>query len=83
MLVIAIRRKEEFYAFNFAAFMENLQQEAGAIWHAHFIEYFFVLLEKLLRNARIWLLKTESRLFKILHRLRGIKEKNGNGYLPE
>ena len=83
MFVILLRQREAFAAFNFAEFMENLQTEAGSLWHTHLREHSFVLLEKILQKTRILFLKMESRLFKILHSLRGIKEKNGNGHLPE
>lgn len=77
MAAIIRRNREEFAAFNFANFMERLLADAMATWHSHLRERSFTFLEKRLRNVRIWALKIESFLFRAAHKLRGIKEKNG------
>lgn len=76
---IVRRNPEEFASFNFAEFMESLVAETKAVWHAHLRDQSFTFLEKRLRGARIWVLKTENMLFRTAHKLRGIKEKNANG----
>ena len=82
--VVAIVRKheEEFHAFNFAQFMERLCAEIASLWQTHFRDWSFSFLEKRLRGARIWMLKIESMLFRTAHKLRGLKEKNGNNDTP-
>lgn len=77
IIAIIRRNRDEFAAFNFANFMERLVTDAVATWHSHLRERSFTFLEKRLRNVRIWALKTESFLFRTAHKLRGIKEKNG------
>mgnify|MGYP001615737762 CR=1 FL=1 len=76
--MIIRRNREEFAAFNFAEFMEGLIDDAAEAWHSHLRERSFTFLEKRLREVRIWVLKTESMLFRTASKLRGIKEKNGN-----
>ncbi|OGF79296.1 hypothetical protein A2W54_01185 [Candidatus Giovannonibacteria bacterium RIFCSPHIGHO2_02_43_13] len=75
MIAIAMRHRDEFYAFNFAAFMENVQKEGGQLWHQHLREKTFIAIEKVLKALRIWLLRMENLLLRILRRVRGIKEK--------
>lgn len=77
IVTIIRRNREEFAAFNFANFMESFVADAVALWHSHLRERSFTFLEKRLRNVRIWALKAESFLFRTAHKLRGIKEKNG------
>ena len=75
MIAIAMRHRDECYAFNFAAFMENVQKEGGQLWHQHLREKTFIAIEKVLKALRIWLLRMENLLLRILRRVRGIKEK--------
>ena len=79
--VITIVRinRDEFEAFNFADFMDRVVLELRDFWHENLHESFFLFLEKRLRSARVIVLKTETRLLRASNRLRGIKEKNGNG----
>lgn len=79
ILAIIRRNRDEFTAFNFAEFMEGLQGDAVALWHAHIKDQSLLFMEKRLRGTRIWALKTEHALFKAAKKLRGIQEKNGNG----
>ena len=79
ILAIIRRNREEFTAFNFAEFMEGLQADAIALWHARLKDQSLLFMEKRLRGTRIWVLKTEHVLFKAAKKLRGIQEKNGNG----
>ncbi|MDP3935145.1 MAG: hypothetical protein Q8Q46_02950 [Candidatus Giovannonibacteria bacterium] len=79
ILAIIRRNRDEFTAFNFAEFMEGLQADAVALWHARIKDQSLLFMEKRLRGTRIWALKTEHALFKAAKKLRGIQEKNGNG----
>lgn len=79
IIMIIRRNREEFAAFNFAEFMDGLVEDAAETWHSHLRERSFTFLEKRLREARIWVLKTESMLFRTASKIRGIKERNGNG----
>lgn len=79
VVTIVRRNRGEFRTFNFADFMDRLVLEARDIWHSHFHESFFSFLEKRLRGARVIVLKAETRLLRAATRLRGIKEKGGNG----
>ena len=76
MIAIALRHRDEFYAFNFAAFMENVQKESGLLWHQHLRERTFLIIENILRALRLWFIKMENLILKSLHRIRGIKERN-------
>jgi len=76
MMAIAMRHRDEFYAFNFAAFMENVRQEGGQLWQQHLRERMFLVIEKILKTLRVWFLRMENFILKTLHRVRGIKEKN-------
>ena len=78
-LAIIRRNRDEFEAFNFTEFMEGLQADAVALWHARIKDQSLLFMEKRLRGTRIWALKTEHALFKAAKKLRGIQEKNGNG----
>ena len=79
IVIIVRRNRDDFEAFNFADFMDKLVLEMRDVWHNYFHESFFLFLEKRLRNARVLFLKAETRLFHAANRVRGIKEKNGNG----
>lgn len=76
MMAIAMRNREEFRVFNFAAFMENLQKESGIFWKQYLRERTFLTIEKVLRTLRIWFLRMENLMLKIMHRVRGLKDKN-------
>lgn len=79
--VITIVRinRDEFEAFNFADFMDRVVLEIRGFWNENLHESFFLFLEKRLRGARVVVLKAETKLFRASNRLRGIKDKNGNG----
>lgn len=76
--VIALRRKEEIMEFNFATFMNNAIEKFLEWWYEEAHAYFFKFLEKFLRRSRIWVLKVESFLFRKVHAVRGISERNGS-----
>ena len=78
-VTIVRKNRDEFEAFNFAEFMDRLVLDARDIWHNYFHESFFLFLEKRLRGTRVFFLKAETRLLRAANRIRGIKEKNGNG----
>ncbi|OGF64568.1 hypothetical protein A2661_01200 [Candidatus Giovannonibacteria bacterium RIFCSPHIGHO2_01_FULL_45_24] len=78
IIMIIRRNREEFVSFNFAEFMDGLVDDAAEAWHSHLRERSLTFLEKRLREARIWVLKTESMLFRTASKIRGIKERNGN-----
>lgn len=73
------QNKREYQPLNFAKFMEGFAGELVSLWHVHLREKFFLFLEKRLRAVRILALKLEQMLFRAAQKIRGIKEKNGNG----
>lgn len=78
MLVVARKNRSLFYESNFSQFMVVLGNETANLWHIHLRERSFTLLEKNLRAVRIWFLKMENRMLRMLNLVRGIKEKNSN-----
>lgn len=77
--VVAIRHKDQIAEFYFAAFMESLISNFKEWWFSEAHSYFLKLLEKYLRKSRIFVLKIESFLFRKVHAVRGISERNKNG----
>lgn len=75
--VIALRHKEEIMEFNFAIFMNNAIGKFLEWWYYEAHADFFKFLEKFLRRSRIWVLRVESFLFRKVHVVRGISERNG------
>ena len=83
IVAILIRNRQEFAEFNFATFMEGVEDEAVREWQNWIKPKSLLFLEKRLRVVRIWALKAENKLLRASRRLRGIYENtnggNGNG----
>ena len=78
--VIAMRHKNDVIEFRFALFMENVISRASEWWYSKAHAYFLKVLEKFLRKSRILVLKIENFLFRKARVVRGISERNENGY---
>src|SRR3989338_9504936 len=78
VVAILIRNRREFAEFNFATFMEGVEEQAAIEWQNIIKPKALLALEKRLRGARIWLLKAENLLLRATRCIRGIYE-NGNG----
>ncbi|MBI2020956.1 hypothetical protein HYS99_00395 [Candidatus Giovannonibacteria bacterium] len=77
-VAILIKNREEFEAFNFSSFMNELESEIRSSWQSYFKPNLLLYIEKRLHGIRIFFLKAENKLFRITRRIRGIQE-NGNG----
>lgn len=76
--MIAVRHREDIAEFRFALFMENALEKFAQWWYSEAHGYFLKVLEKLLRRSRILVLKVENFLFRKVHAVRGISERNEN-----
>lgn len=78
IFVIVIRHKDKISEFYFATFMKSLVNRFLDWWYKEAHSYFLKLLEKYLRKSRILVLRIESFLFRKVHAVRDISERNGN-----